>query len=83
MQPKASFTPILLALLVLAAPAMAQQNERFPREITLYVGTEPGGGYDLNGRVVARHMARHLPGNPTIVVQNMPGAGGLKLANYL
>jgi tripartite-type tricarboxylate transporter receptor subunit TctC len=83
MQPKASFTPILLALLSLAAPALAQQNERFPREITLYVGTEPGGGYDLNARMVARHKARHLPGNPTIIVQNMPGAGGLKLANYL
>jgi tripartite-type tricarboxylate transporter receptor subunit TctC len=82
MQPQAR-AALLLALLSAATPAIAQQGERFPREITLYVGTEPGGGYDLNARMVARHMPRHLPGTPTIIVQNMPGAGGLKLANYL
>jgi tripartite-type tricarboxylate transporter receptor subunit TctC len=47
------------------------------------IGYAPGGGYDLYARTLARHMARRIPGNPTIVVQNMPGAGSIKAANYL
>jgi tripartite-type tricarboxylate transporter receptor subunit TctC len=53
------------------------------RTITLLVGYGPGGGYDSYGRAVARHMGRHIPGNPDIVVKNMPGAGSVRLANYL
>ena len=49
----------------------------------IVVGYAPGGGYDIYARSLARHMARHIPGNPTIVVQNMPGAGSIKAANYL
>lgn len=52
-------------------------------QLNLLVGSAPGGGYDLYARHVARHFARHLPGSPNIVVQNMPGAGGLVLANHL
>jgi tripartite-type tricarboxylate transporter receptor subunit TctC len=51
--------------------------------ISVIVGFSPGGAYDLYARVLAKYMGKHLPGNPTLVVQNMPGAGGLKAANYL
>jgi len=53
------------------------------RQINLIVGYGPGGGYDTAARLVARHLGRYLPGNPAIVVQNMPGAGSLRAANYL
>jgi len=53
------------------------------RTINLVVGYGPGGGYDLFARLVARHIGRFIPGNPSVVVQNMPGAGSLRAANYL
>src|SRR4029079_1444823 len=53
------------------------------RNVNLIVGYSPGGGYDTYTRILARHLGKHIPGNPAIVVQNMPGAGSLKLANYL
>jgi tripartite-type tricarboxylate transporter receptor subunit TctC len=53
------------------------------KTITVYVGYTAGGSYDLYGRLIARHLGQHLPGKPTVVVQNMPGAGSLKAANYL
>jgi len=55
----------------------------FGKSIDLYIGYGPGGGYDLYGRLLARHLGRHIPGNPSVIPQNMPGAGGLKVANYL
>jgi tripartite-type tricarboxylate transporter receptor subunit TctC len=53
------------------------------RQISLFIGTTAGGGYDLYARALARHMGRHIPGRPTLIAKNMPGAGGLALANYL
>jgi tripartite-type tricarboxylate transporter receptor subunit TctC len=53
------------------------------KTVQLAIGYAPGGGYDIYARTLARHMARHIPGNPSIVVQNMPGAGSIKAANYL
>ena len=53
------------------------------KRVTLLVSYGPGGGYDVYARVLARHIGRHIPGNPNIVVQNMPGAGSLRGANYL
>jgi len=53
------------------------------RTVNVIVGYSAGGGYDTYTRILARHLGKHIPGNPTIVVQNMPGAGSLKLANYL
>ena len=44
------------------------------RELTIYVGNPPGGGHDIHGRLLARHLGKHLPGQPTVVVSNMPGA---------
>jgi len=51
--------------------------------ISLVVGYRPGGGYDQSARILARHYGRHIPGNPTIVVRNMPGAGTVIAANYV
>ena len=53
------------------------------RNVQLIIGYAPGGGYDDYTRMLGRHIARHIPGNPTVVVQNMPGAGSLRAANYL
>ena len=53
------------------------------KTIKLYIGSGPGGGYDLFGRLVARHIGKHLPGNPTVTPQNMPGAGSILATNYI
>ena len=53
------------------------------KTVQVLVGFGPGGGYDLYARTLARYMGRHIPGNPTLVPQNMPGAGGVKAMNYL
>jgi len=53
------------------------------RNVTVIVGYSAGGGYDLYARALARHMGKHVPGNPTFIVQNMHGAGSLNAANYL
>jgi tripartite-type tricarboxylate transporter receptor subunit TctC len=73
------------AVVVFAAAAQAQSPADFykGRNVDLYVGYSVGGGYDLYARVLARHIGRHIPGNPTIVVKNMEGAGSLRLANWL
>lgn len=68
-----------------AQPAMSDNVADFYRGKTLsvVVGHEAGTGYDFFGRTLARHIARHLPGQPNVVPQNMPGAGGLRAANWL
>ena len=53
------------------------------KTIQLLIGFSSGGGYDIYGRTLARYLGRHIPGHPQIVPQNMPGAGSLKLVNYL
>src|SRR5262249_61145330 len=68
-----------------AAPAAGQSVADFYRgkTITMAVGTSPGGDYDLRMRMVGRHLGKHIPGNPTIVPTNMPGAGQMLVANWL
>ena len=75
----------VVAALALAAPARAQSVEEFyrGRSITVLVGFTAGGGYDLYARLLGRHMGRYIPGNPTMVVQNMPGAGSMKATQYI
>ena len=77
----------LAACIVLLAglPVKAQSVSSFykGKQISLIVGYGPGGGYDVYARVLARHIGRHIPGEPKIVVQNMPGAGSLVATNYL
>jgi tripartite-type tricarboxylate transporter receptor subunit TctC len=53
------------------------------KTVRIVVGSAPGGGYDLYARHLSRHIGRHIPGNPTVIVQNMPGAGGLTATNFL
>jgi tripartite-type tricarboxylate transporter receptor subunit TctC len=67
------------------APARAQTPAEFykGKNIDLYVGYSVGGAYDLYARVLARHLGKHLPANPTITPKNMEGAGSLRLANWL
>ena len=63
--------------------ASAQETSFKGKQITLLVGTTAGGGYDTFTRTIAPHLRRHVPGQPNVVVQNMPGAGSVVLANYL
>ncbi|MBX9757139.1 MAG: hypothetical protein K2Y29_00070, partial [Beijerinckiaceae bacterium] len=68
-----------------ASAASAQDVAAFykGRQVSIIVGSSAGGGYDLYGRLIARHMGKHLPGNPVIVVSNMPGAGGNVAAAHI
>lgn len=70
-----------VAAFAVCAPAGAQ--EFTARTMNLVVGFPPAGGYDTIARIFGRHYGKHLPGNPTVVVQNMPGAGSLTAANLL
>jgi tripartite-type tricarboxylate transporter receptor subunit TctC len=81
---------IAAVVIACAAPALpsaaqAQSAAEFykGKNVDLLIGYSGGGGYDIYGRLLARHMSRHIPGNPTIVPRNMPGAGSLLLANWL
>lgn len=73
------------AIALVTAPAQAQSSEQFYKDktINLLIGFGVGGGNDSWSRAVARHIGKHLPGKPNVVPQNVPGAGGLKLANQL
>jgi tripartite-type tricarboxylate transporter receptor subunit TctC len=53
------------------------------KNIEIQVNVSVGGGYDLYARMLARYLGRHIPGNPTVIVGNMPGGGGMRLANWL
>ena len=73
-----------MAFVLVASPALAQSEGLFAHKtITINIGNTSGGSYDLYGRMVARFLGRHLPGNPNVVATNMPGAGTLKAANYI
>jgi tripartite-type tricarboxylate transporter receptor subunit TctC len=75
----------LVGLCIAAPCAQAQPVADFYRgkTLSLIVGTSAGNDYDFRGRLIARHMGRHIPGEPTIVPRNMPGAGGINAANWL
>jgi tripartite-type tricarboxylate transporter receptor subunit TctC len=73
----------MLTAPILTAPASAQADFYSGKTIELIVSTGVGGGLDANARVVARHLANHIPGQPGIVVKNMPGAGHIRAANYV
>jgi tripartite-type tricarboxylate transporter receptor subunit TctC len=74
---------LLAAGALLATSAEAQEDFYKGKQVNLIVGYGTGGGYDVYARLVAKHMARFIPGNPTVVVQNMPGAGSLRAVNYI
>src|SRR5215217_6500389 len=77
---------LALALMLCAGSAVAAEDVAAfykGKTVRLVVGVGVGSGYDINARLVARHMAQHIPGNPTIIVQNQPGAGSLTMTNQL
>lgn len=78
--------PMRVAFLIACAgPAFAQSESEFFRgkTVTFGIPSDVGGGYDAHGRLIARYLSKHLPGNPNVVAQNMPAGAGLALANVL
>ena len=75
MSDQAKLFPALaaIALTLVVVPAAAETPSLAGKTVTMLIGFGPGGGYDAWGRVLARHIGKHLPGNPTVVPQNMPG----------
>src|SRR5947208_2779413 len=80
-----SIPMVALVALFASEPAQAQPAERFypGRQVVLIVGGAAGSGYDIIGRMVARYMGNHLPGRPSFIVRNMPGAGGVVATNHM
>jgi tripartite-type tricarboxylate transporter receptor subunit TctC len=74
---------VLVATTVSNAAAQSVADFYKGKSIDLYIGYSVGGAYDLYARYLARHMGKHIPGNPTVVPKNMEGAGSLRLANWL
>jgi tripartite-type tricarboxylate transporter receptor subunit TctC len=72
-----------VALGALVTPSLAQDANFAKKTITVYIGNTAGGSYDLYGRVVARYLGKYVPGTPTVIATNMPGAGTLRAANYI
>ncbi len=75
----------IAACAISASSAFAQNAESFykGKTISILMGTGPGGSYDLYGRLLATHLGKHIPGNPTIIVEHMPGAGGANAGNFI
>ena len=71
---------LLLGLALPTASAMAQNADNLfaKKTVTIFIGNTAGGSYDLSGRMVARFLGKHLPGQPTVVASNMPGAGATR-----
>ena len=78
-----SWATLALLAALLPSPSHAQDPFYKGKTVSLIIGSNTSGGYDTYGRLLARHMGRHLAGNPSFVVQNMPGAGGLRSANHI
>ncbi len=76
---------MLVLVVTVAAPLGAQSSKSFfaGKTITMFAGSSPGGGTDQTVRLIARHLERYIPGKPTILVVNKPGAGGLIAVNEL
>ena len=73
-----------LALLGALVPIVAAAHPNFSgKTVTIVVGYKPGGGYDATARMLARHLPDHLPGKPTVIVQNMPGGNSIIGANHM
>ncbi len=79
--------PLIFAIMflwVMPSHGIASSHDFFAGKlIRILIGFPPGGGHDIEGRIIARHLGKHLPGKPSIIVQNMPGAGGRIMSAYL
>lgn len=89
---KNSFMRAVTAAAILAAPTLLTVNTAAAdpvadfykgKNLSIYIGFPPGGGYDAYARAVAQDMGKHIPGKPSIIARNMPGASGLRAANYI
>ena len=78
-----SCVALCVVALLSAWPQAGKAQDTIDRPVTIYVAGTAGGGIDLYARVVGRHLGRHIPGKPTVTVQLMPGAGGIRAANFL
>ncbi len=75
---------VLAQVMMLPAPAAAQDDDFYRgKTITIIIPIGPGGAYDAYARLISRHLGKYLPGNPTIIARNMPGAGGVIASNYV
>src|ERR1700685_2198262 len=76
---------VMLALLAVPSLAFGDDTARFyeGKQIRLIVGADVGGPNDAYGRLLSRYLTRHIPGNPSVIVQNMPGASSVIAANYV
>src|SRR6476660_6377795 len=75
----------VLGIVATTTIAAAETVEEFykGKTFTIVVGSDVGGGYDTNARLLSRHIGKFIPGNPTVIVQNRPGAGSITAANYI
>jgi tripartite-type tricarboxylate transporter receptor subunit TctC len=82
---RASAFAVSLSAVIAATPAAAQNVQDFyaQKSIEMIIGYPPAGSNDIYGRIVARHLSKHIPGKPSIIVRNMPGAGSLTAANHI
>src|SRR3954468_21528079 len=82
---KATLAACLLAVAGIAPASAADPVEDFykGKQITIIVGSDAGGGYDTSARLMARFMGKYIPGNPTFIVQNLAGAGGVAAINQV
>ena len=82
---RAGVPAAIAALIAFAAPVSAQSVEEFykGKTVSILMGTGPGASYDLYGRTIAERIVRHIPGNPTVIVEHMPGAGGVIAGNHI
>ena len=81
---RAALSALVAAAAASAVAAQAPAQDFYKgKTVTIVAGFSPGGGFDLNARLLARHLGQHIAGSPDVIVQNMPGAGTLKAVNYL
>src|ERR687885_644574 len=83
---RARFAVVSIGLALIAPPALAQHpvaDFYKDKTVRIVVGVAAGSGYDINARTLARHIGTHIPGHPSVIVQNQPGAGSLTMVNSL
>ena len=74
----------VLATVAALTPTRAQESDFYRgKTLTIFVGSDAGSGYDAYARLVGRHIGKHIPGSPVVVIQNQPGAGSITMANAL
>jgi tripartite-type tricarboxylate transporter receptor subunit TctC len=74
---------LALGLSVMASAAYAQESPYKGAQINFVVSADAGNSYDMFARMIGRYLPKHIPGQPTVIVQNMPGAGGMRAMNWL